>query len=152
MKSPLLLAAIFAAAPSARAAAVAPPPAPVAHALQEDFVRVSESAKPAVVNIATVQEQEFRVVNPYFFFGEPEDLGGGRTFKQRTEGVGSGFIIDDQGHVLTNDHVVRDATEIRVTLTHPGGKDEILPGKVVGHDANLDIAVVQIHAKRAFPF
>ena len=129
----------------ASAAAAAAKPS-VAESLQETFVGVAEKAKPAVVNILAIREQEYKVITPYsFFFGDPGDFFDrfhgrrprGRTYRQRTEGVGSGFLIDAEGHVVTNEHVIHDADEIRVTLTRADGREETLIGKVVGRDSNL---------------
>ena len=129
----------------------------VAKALQDEFSNTARLSRGAVVNISTIHEEEIQVLSPHFFFGLPDEDSFDpsprrRTYKHRTGGVGSGFIIDTAGHVLTNDHVVREAAQIKVTLTGPGGKEETLPGKVVGRDPNLDLAVVQIQAKRSFPF
>lgn len=127
-----------------------------ARALQDEFAKTAQLSQGAVVNISTIHEEEIQVLSPNFFFGFPDEefldpSPRRRTYKQRTGGVGSGFIIDQAGHVVTNDHVIREATQIKVTLTLPDGKEETLPGKVVGRDPNLDLAVVQIQAKRSFP-
>ena len=126
-------------------------------ALQESFVETSAKAKPAVINISVVQEQRLQMQTP-FFFGDPEDMlrefmdgGRPRTYRYRSQGTGSGFIIDPKGYAVTNDHVVGGATEIRVTLARPGGKDKTYPAKVVGHDPSLDLAVIKIQADGEFP-
>ncbi len=59
------------------------------------------------------------------------------------EGAGSGAVLDKQGHILTNFHVVEDANKVWVTL--PGGKDPY-EGEVVGEDPDNDIAVLKINA------
>ncbi|MFA6029535.1 MAG: trypsin-like peptidase domain-containing protein [Elusimicrobiota bacterium] len=135
-----------------------PAAASQARALQEEFAAIARRCMPAVVNISTVREEEVQVPLQNYMFGSPEDLYDylngppqGRTFRQRSGGVGSGFIIDAAGHVVTNDHVVRDAVDIRVTLTRPDGAEETLKGRVVGRDPNLDLAVVRIEARREFP-
>ena len=61
-----------------------------------------------------------------------------------TDGVGSGFIFDERGYILTNAHVVSGATKITVTLAD--GRS--IPGTVVGQDKNNDIAVVKINADK----
>jgi len=63
--------------------------------------------------------------------------------KQEQRGTGSGFIIKPNGYILTNEHVVRGAQKLTVTLF--GGKK--FPGKVVGTDPETDLAVVKIDAK-----
>ena len=100
-------------------------------ALQESFRAVSKSVKPAVVNVSTVKivnETHFGPgLDPFFenhplreffgdeffrqFFGAP---GGSRHFRQ--QGLGSGFIVDPNGFIVTNRHVINGADEIQVTL------------------------------------
>ena len=111
---------------------------------ESPFVSVVEKALPAVVfidvrkkvaagNSEDPQEQMFRR-----FFG---DNGNRAPQKQRTQpSSGSGFIIDTQGHVLTNNHVVRDADDITVTLNDK----RTFKAKVVGADPETDVAVIQI--------
>jgi S1-C subfamily serine protease len=59
------------------------------------------------------------------------------------KGVGSGFVIGADGRILTNDHVVRGATSLTVTL--PDGRK--FPGKVVGRDSSQDIAIIKVDAR-----
>jgi serine protease Do len=116
--------------------------------MQTAFVQVAERVRPAVVNIATshfLRRQRPPGSSP--FSGNP-------SFKEYFEryfeqmppsereraGVGSGVIIDPQGHVLTNLHVIKGADEITVRL-HT--KREI-KAKVVGTDAKTDLAVLRI--------
>ena len=68
------------------------------------------------------------------------------------EGVGSGVIIDAKGLVLTNEHVVHAADEIKVQLYDKDGNKTEYTGHVVGKDAHTDIAVVRIHADHPLPF
>jgi S1-C subfamily serine protease len=89
-------------------------------------IRVYELANRSVVNINT------QVVTYERFFMLP--IPG--------QGTGSGSVLDKQGHILTNYHVVEDAREIQVTL--PGGKT--YPAEIIGHDKELDIAVLKIDA------
>lgn len=136
-------------------AAVAAPPREVLN-LQEAFVGVAEKLRPAVVNIAT--EQVEKIQNPYeFFFGDPfEDFfdeffprrqrprrGQPRTQERRISGAGSGVIIDPEGYILTNHHVVAAATRITVTVYGREGEKKY-PGKVVGVDPRTDLAVIKI--------
>src|SRR5262249_42103538 len=118
-------------------------------ALQDGFAEAAAKAKPAVVHITTVQEEVVR--SPQFFFGDPEDLYeqfyGGRSPRPRrfrTEASGSGFVFDARGYVLTNDHVVHGANDIRVILTQADGVEKSYPGKLIGTDPYYDIAVVKI--------
>ena len=105
---------------------------------------IVEAVKPAVVNISTVKT--VRIRDPFFddpffrrFFGEP--FGIPRERKQA--GLGSGVIVDPSGYILTNNHVIRGADEIKVTLLD---KREF-KGKVIGTDPKTDLAVVKIEAK-----
>jgi S1-C subfamily serine protease len=91
---------------------------------------IVESIKPSVVAIYTQAQRGnflFRVV--------PE------------EGAGSGMILDTQGHVLTNSHVVRSATSIEVALSD----GRRVAGRLVGEDASTDLAVVKIDAGNLKP-
>jgi serine protease Do len=115
---------------------------------QRAFVRVADRVRPAVVSIATshfLRRQRPPGSDP--FSGDPSfkdfyDRYFGQIPPSEREraGVGSGVIIDTQGHILTNFHVIRGADEIMVRL-HP--KRE-LRGKVVGTDAKTDLAVIRI--------
>ena len=69
-------------------------------------------------------------------FGEPEAQGGGTA-------TGSGFVIDDEGHVLTNNHVVEGADKVTVKL---GDSDTAHPAEVVGADPATDVALLKVDA------
>lgn len=137
--------------------------------LQESFAQVAESVKPAVVNITTVHLEKLPV-NPYeFFFMDPQDLfeqffnsphgqaqprkgpdQQKKYYQRKIPGTGSGVIIDSEGYILTNEHVVRNADEIKVTLAE--FPDKKLDGKVIGRDERTDLAVVKINASSKLPF
>jgi serine protease Do len=133
----------------------------------ENFTGLSEMVSPAVVNIRTVKtvkgggrvfrhfwqgpqnphgpqgpfggDDQFR---DFFdkFFGEDQQ----RDFKQRS--LGSGFIIDRDGYIVTNNHVVEGADEIRVIL-----KDEKeFEAEVIGRDPNTDLALIKIKSGNGF--
>jgi S1-C subfamily serine protease len=88
---------------------------------------VAEKVKPAVVQITneqTIQPQQFN---------QPFTV---------PAGVGSGVIYDNQGHILTNNHVVQGAEKLLVSL--PNGKS--FPAKLIGRDPQTDLAVVQVSA------
>ncbi|MGC1165747.1 MAG: trypsin-like peptidase domain-containing protein [Solirubrobacterales bacterium] len=82
---------------------------------------------------AEVPTQEAQAFSP---FGEPESEGGGTA-------TGSGFLIDAEGHLLTNSHVVEGADEIQVKL---GDSDKAYPAKVVGTDPATDVALLDVEA------
>ncbi|HCJ66740.1 MAG TPA: hypothetical protein DHV62_05285 [Elusimicrobia bacterium] len=137
------------------------PPAEVIN-LQEAFAQIAAVAKPAVVNISTVQLIEEKHPPVEFYFGDPfeeffEEFFGmprqeqqrrqqrtPKKLQRRLEGTGSGVIIDPEGYILTNEHVVRGATEIQVTISGENGK---YTGKIVGKDERTDLAVVKIKPK-----
>lgn len=108
----------------------------------DTFIAARNKVAPAVVNIdttAVVTEysgipEEFRDFLPPQLFGEQKSV---------QTGSGSGFIIRADGYVLTNEHVVRNAQKLKVTL-FSGKKYD---GRVVGTDAQTDLAVVKIEAK-----
>lgn len=115
------------------------------------FVPIVKTASPAVVNISTsrtVDQKSFRsplMDDPFFrrFFGDqlPNSNGGKRKHKESS--LGSGVIVDSSGYIITNNHVVAKADEIKVLLSD---KREFI-GKVVGTDPKSDLAVVKIEAK-----
>jgi serine protease Do len=127
-----------------------------AESLQGAFIRVAQQVGPAVVSISTEQiervRQYFRAIPRSPFFGGGEDpfedffrqfYGDAPEQQFRRFGLGSGVIIDPQGYVLTNEHVVADAEKITVTLTD--GRE--FTGTVKGKDPRADLAVVKIDAK-----
>lgn len=119
-------------------------------ALSASFAEIARRVEPAVVNIETTQTQlevsekdedkEDQSSNPLFeMFRRP------RRGPQR--GVGSGFIVDRKGYILTNYHVIEDAAKISVGLQ----SGEKYRGTVVGVDPETDVAVVKIDAQKDLP-
>jgi serine protease Do len=114
------------------------------------FSELAKQAQPGVVNVRTVKTVEGG--GPVFrhFFGNPferrnpfEDFGPfsderQREFKQRS--LGSGFIIDREGHIVTNNHVIEGADEITVRLSN----DKEYDAEIVGRDPNTDLALIKI--------
>lgn len=124
--------------------------------IQNAFVEVANEAGGAVVAVSTERTQKIGFRRPRFRFrrfGSPffeeedpfekffEEFFGEREFTQK--GLGSGFIIDKAGHVLTNHHVVEGADKINVTL--PDGRSFV--ATVKGTDPRRDLAIVKIDAK-----
>ncbi len=113
-------------------------------ATQQAFSNVVKAVNPTVVNISTVSKK--KLVQPFFEFSPFFDdfFGGGRMRPQyrREKSLGSGFIINSDGYIITNDHVVRDAESIQVKLSN----EKVYDGKVVGNDQKTDIAVIKINA------
>jgi len=113
---------------------------------QRAFIEVSDKVTPTVVNIRAERVREVGRVNPLFeeFFG---DLFRGPRSEQRERSLGSGFILSADGYILTNEHVVSGAEEVKVRLTD----QRVFPGKVVGVDPKTDIAVVKIETEESLP-
>ncbi|HXV82251.1 MAG TPA: DegQ family serine endoprotease [Candidatus Binatia bacterium] len=110
---------------------------------RDDFVVLAKKLGPAVVNISTSQVVD-QPSDPFGgegwerFFGQPFPRG---PFRQ--QGLGSGFIIEPDGIILTNNHVVADAEKITVKLQD----DREFEGKILGKDPKTDVAVIKIDAK-----
>jgi serine protease Do len=85
---------------------------------------------------------------PGFPPGFPFGMQGGMPQQQAVEAKGSGFIIDSSGIVVTNNHVVKDAKTVSVTLSN----GSTYPAKVLGTDARTDLAVLKIDANRPLPY
>ncbi|GBE37537.1 MAG TPA: DegQ family serine endoprotease [Nitrospirae bacterium] len=119
----------------------------------EYLSEVAEAVEPAVVNISTtttvtLQQSPFGDFSddPFFrrFFGDQlrhPDPGPQRKYK--SSALGSGVIITADGYILTNNHVVKDADDIKVVLYD----DREFKGKVIGTDPQSDLAVVKINAE-----
>jgi serine protease DegQ len=118
----------------------APLPASAAHGATS-YREAVRRAMPSVVSIYTTKEVKRHpfLNDPLFqrFFGGQLDLS-----PQRSAGLGSGVIVNAEGYILTNNHVVEAADEIEVSL----GNGKRYPAKVVGTDPDTDIAVVRIAA------
>jgi len=124
------------------------------------FADIVKEEKPAVVNINTTQmikhqqKKGFRGPTP-FPFGEEDqfkdffDRFFGETPPQEIprQSLGSGFIIDKDGYILTNNHVIERADKIKVTL----GNGKEYDAKVIGIDQKTDIALIKIESKEELP-
>lgn len=113
-----------------------------------DFVNLVAQVRPAVVQITTklMVQQSADEDTPTPFGPQPNGPHEGAA--RAAEARGSGFIIDDRGTVVTNNHVVRGATSVSVTLDD----GTTLPAKVIGRDARTDLAVLRVQAGHALPF
>jgi len=117
------------------------------------FVNVAQKVKPAVVNISakSMVEDKFHT---FFdddiwrrFFGQPQQTPEEPRMR-RSESLGSGFFISDDGYILTNNHVVRDADDIIVRLSDT----KEFKATVVGSDAETDVALLKIDPNEKMSF
>jgi serine protease Do len=118
------------------------------------FVYIAENVKPAVVNISaeSVKEDRFHTFmdDDFFrrFFGLPPDEGrGDQKRMRRSESLGSGFIFSSDGYILTNNHVVKDAEKVTVTLSD----QHRYKAEIIGTDSETDLAVLKIDADHKLP-
>lgn len=111
------------------------------HVGTDSFVAASESSLNSVVHVTTkvVQTSFQRDIFSEFFYGPGA---GGKEYKQFGQGSGSGVIIASDGYIVTNNHVIQNASEIEVILND----NSKYTAKVVGADPSTDIAVLKIEA------
>jgi len=121
------------------------------------FVEIAEKVNPTVVTVFT--EKVLKVRSGYsspFFFNSPfsdffEDFFGSpyqrpqqpREQEYRQQGLGSGVIVNADGYIITNNHVIADADTIQVRLIN----EKTYPAKVIGTDPKTDIAILKVDAK-----
>jgi len=127
--------------------------------LQSAFVQVARVVKPSVVQITTEKIVTYRYWDPFGdleeFFRSPFDEFFGiprrkqpKTFKKKQEGLGSGFIVSEDGYILTNNHVIEGVDKILVKLL---GDEKKYEAKVIGTDPKTDLALIKINAGRTLP-
>ncbi|MFH1887404.1 MAG: Do family serine endopeptidase [Pseudomonadota bacterium] len=158
----LLTLALLAPAPAALARA-ARPQEPQA-LVPVSFTDLAEAASPAVVNIRTEKSAQAQGGGQRFFgqpFGNKEPFGDQEPFRDffdrffgdqsprefRSRSLGSGFIMDPEGFIVTNNHVVEGADSISVKLNN--GKE--YEAEVVGRDGKTDLALIRVHADEKLP-
>src|SRR5262245_56872450 len=117
------------------------------------IMQVAKQTIPAVVHIEVTERQT--VPNPFepfeqepffqHFFDLPRNMP--KKFNREVKGLGTGMLMDAQGHILTNHHVVGGATKIEVLLAN----GHTYPARLVGTDPKTDLAVIKIEAKEALP-
>ncbi len=117
------------------------------HSRSNAITRAVAEVSPAVVGINVTQVQSFYQRNP--FSDDPffRHFGQDGIIKKQVKSLGSGFLISAEGYILTNQHVVDQATEIVVTCV--GGKQYLARG--IGEDYTSDIAVLKIEGEQ-FPY
>jgi len=125
------------------------------------FADLADEVKHSVVNISTTQVVKGSPLQP---FSGPNGPGGGffgdDFFKHffgdmpkggmKTHALGSGFVISEDGLILTNNHVIEKATEIKVKL-ESGKEDKEYDAKVIGRDPKTDLALIRVKPDANFP-
>lgn len=126
------------------------PAAVTAHPAPDGFADLAERLSPAVVNISAAQRLDSDDRLPDFPEGSPLErfndiFGDGPRI---ANSLGSGFIIDPEGIVVTNNHVIDGADEVEVSL--PDGR--VFPAQVIGTDPVTDLAVLRMETDESMPY
>ncbi len=126
-------------------------------AAPESFADLAEKLTPAVVNISSahtvsgggIPMPQFPPGSPFEeYFEEFMERHGGEQQQRKVQSLGSGFVIDPDGLVVTNNHVVEDADEVTVTFAD----GETLDAEILGRDPKTDLALLQVKSDRKLPF
>lgn len=128
-------------------------PSADARGTPDGFADLAERLSPAVVNISTAQTVEIEDSGLKFEKGSPLEryndfFGNGSEDGRVNKSLGSGFVIDAQGYIVTNNHVIEDADLIEVSF--PNGDN--YAAELVGRDPATDIALLKIDAGKDLPF
>lgn len=128
-----------------------------ARSAPESFADLAEEISPSVVNITTTTTVAGRAApegvapegSPFEdFFREFNNRNGENGRPRRSSALGSGFVISEDGFVVTNNHVIEGADEILIEFF----SGEELPAKLIGRDPNTDIALLKVEAGEPLPF
>ena len=125
----------------------------------DSFADLAETVSPAVVNITTTSMVSVRTTPfPMLPEGSPFEEFFNRNFnrnrpdgerpRRRNQALGSGFVISEDGFVVTNNHVIESADEVLVEFF----SGEKLPAEVIGADPNTDIALLKVESDEPLPF
>ncbi len=115
--------------------------------LGAEAIDFTEAADKTVHTVVHVKNVSYRTTtNPMleFFFG----FNGGQQQQQQQIGTGSGVIISEDGYIVTNNHVIKEASEIEITLNNK----KTYKAKLIGTDSKMDIAVLKIDADEKLPY
>ncbi len=156
---PVIVALLFETC-AARAQEVKPPaPPPEFDPATEPAVVAVAKVLPAVVNIATERTIRQKVQDPFEdfyeqFFNAPSNRRP-REYKQTVQSLGSGFLVDAEGNIVTNEHVVERAADLKIQVTFSDGAS--LPARYVSGDAQADLALIKVdrgehYSGKPFPF
>lgn len=127
-------------------------PAVNAATLQTGFAAVVRQTSPAVVNVYStrIDKQRAPEMSPFFndpffrqFFGDNPNFQSRQPRERKEQSLGSGVIVNSDGYIITNNHVVDGATDVKVTTYNK--KD--YAAKIIGRDKKTDIAVLKVDAK-----
>ena len=148
----------------AQADQLAPDQLAIEQARPASFADLAAKVSPAVVNISSARKvaaqdgpqlPQFPKGSPFEeFFRQFEEQqgngqqGGGHKQMRKAMSLGSGFVIDPTGYVVTNNHVIEESTDITVTLAD--GTE--YPAKLIGTDPKTDLALLKVEAKAPLPF
>jgi len=108
-----------------------------------DFTQAADLAVNSVVHVKNVSYRQMNDPIMNFFYGYR-----GGTQQQAQIGTGSGVIISEDGYIVTNNHVINDASEIEITLNNK----KAYKAKLVGTDSQMDIALLKIEAEQKLPY
>ncbi|MGV3460175.1 MAG: S1C family serine protease [Flavobacterium sp.] len=108
-----------------------------------DFTAAADNAVHTVVHVKNTSYATVRNPIMEFFYGSQ---GGGQ--QQQQVGTGSGVIITEDGYIVTNNHVVQDASELEVTLNN----NKSYKAKLVGTDSKMDIALLKVETNEKLPY
>jgi serine protease Do len=147
-------------------------PVPVVHAqmpvgqFENAFVNLAAEVKPAVVSITTKMTEteaatgqvpdDLRKMFPEFPFPFGQQAPGSEEKPEKPaprqgRALGSGWVYTDDGYIVTNSHVVRGATDIRVRLYDREGDEKDYPARLIGNDPRSELAVIKVDAGRKLP-
>src|SRR5438034_10292040 len=97
--------------------------------------QIYRRAAPGVVQVTATQVVTTPSIDPFFGFSIPQ--------RQRQQALGSGFVIDKAGHIVTNYHVIEGARSVSVSFSN----NESMKARIVGSDPSTDVAVLQVDAR-----
>ena len=123
----------------------------------DSFADLAERISPSVVNITTTTTIAAPMGQGPFvpegspfedFFRDFMDRGGNGAPPRRSQALGSGFVISEDGYIVTNNHVIAEADEIKIEFF----SGEVLPAKLIGRDPKVDIALLKVESDKPLPF